>query len=197
MLRVRYRIGKRTFYRRKKRIRRASIAIVLASIGVIAGIYIISIPLAPKFADNHAKEAAASQPSDNRVIIPSADINTPYFAGSRAVLHKGAWYRFPERGNPEKGGNFILAGHRFVMTGLHRRTMTESRFYNINKIKKGDLVIIHWNHKKYEYKVVRKYTVKPNQTEIENPSKEPKLTMYTCTLGGTYDGREVVEATQI
>ncbi len=29
----------------------------------------------------------------------------------------------------------------------------------------------------------------------EQPSKTPKLTLYTCTIGGAYDGREVIVAT--
>lgn len=180
-----------------KQRKRGTIILALAIMGLIAGFYILSIPIAPKFANNNAEQAVESEPEDDRIIIKSADINTPIFEGGAEALNQGAWHRFPERGDPQKGGNFIVTGHRFVMTGSHRETMTQSRFYNIDKIKEGDEILVHWHGKKYQYKVARKYTVDPHQVEIEEPSKEAKITVYTCTLGGTYDGREVIEAVPV
>lgn len=53
---------------------------------------------------------------------------------------------------------------------------------------------MYWNSKPHTYKVSRTHEVKPNQVEIEDPTEDDKLTLYTCTLGGSYDGRLVIEA---
>lgn len=188
---VKYQVGKKLKNKWVKGV------IFLSIVCLAAGLYIIFVSLSPKLAHNNAREAAVSTPRDDRLIIPSVDINTPYFSGGDEVLDKGAWHRFAERGDPQRGGNFILAGHRFVMTGSFKRTMTQSRFYNLDKVKKGDSVIVDWKGVRYKYVVNRTYTVKPGQISIENPSVRPKLTIYTCTLGGTYDGRIVVEATPV
>jgi LPXTG-site transpeptidase (sortase) family protein len=176
---------------------RKSIITVVAVVGLVAGIYLLFVLFAPRFASNGAAEAAASEPKDDRIIIPSVDINTPYFTGGTEVLKKGAWHRFPERGNPKQGGNFILSAHRFVMSYNPIKTMKQSYFYNFNKISEGDKIVVHWQGGKYEYKVSKKYTVKPDQTEIESTSENAKLTVYTCTRGGSYDGREVLEANPV
>lgn len=50
------------------------------------------------------------------------------------------------------------------------------------------------NGRRYQYEITKKYEVKPTQIEIEASSNEAKLTLYTCTLQGENDGREVFEA---
>jgi sortase A len=170
------------------------LVILAAALGLATGLYMLSIYIAPSFSSNGAAKAVAAQPKDDRIIIPDADINVPIGEGNASILKKEAWHRFPDRGDPEKGGNFIVSGHRFVMSYNPIKTMNQSYFYNLDKVKEGDAVFINWHGKRYDYKVTRKYTVKPNQTDIENPSQQAKLTIYTCTLGGTYDGRVVVEA---
>ena len=54
---------------------------------------------------------------------------------------------------------------------------------------------IFYQYKWYTYTVTKKYNVKPNATEIEAPSETSKLTLYSCSLGGSADGRIVIEAT--
>ena len=40
--------------------------------------------------------------------------------------------------------------------------------------------------------ITKIFDVKPNQTEIEAPSQEAKLTLYSCELGGSDAGRIVI-----
>jgi sortase A len=51
--------------------------------------------------------------------------------------------------------------------------------------------------KRYTYYVDKIFDVKPTQTEIEAPSKDAKLTLYTCSLGGSSDVRLVLIAKQV
>ena len=59
----------------------------------------------------------------------------------------------------------------------------------------GDKIYVDFNHRRYEYTVSRNYTVAPTEVQIEAPSSTPKMTLYTCSLAGSSDGREVVIAT--
>jgi LPXTG-site transpeptidase (sortase) family protein len=55
-------------------------------------------------------------------------------------------------------------------------------------------VLINWQGKQYKYAVEEVKQVKPNAVEIEYQSSKPRLTIYTCTPGGSADGRVVVVA---
>ena len=75
----------------------------------------------------------------NRLQISKINLEVPIFTGnSEAVLEKGVWNRWPERGNPVIGGNFILSAHRFEMGFTPSQTRQKSPFYNIHKLKVGD-----------------------------------------------------------
>ncbi|MGH7157850.1 MAG: sortase [Candidatus Saccharimonadales bacterium] len=130
----------------------------------------------------------------NRLLIPKIGVAIPYLTGGPKVLNENAWHRYPEHGNPAKGGNFIVSAHRFKLGLTPGATQRKSPFYHINKLTPGDKIFVDFKGNRYEYEVVRRFTVKPHQTEIEAPSETPKLTLYTCTFKGEHDGREVVEA---
>ncbi len=66
--------------------------------------------------------------------------------------------------------------------------------YDLDKMKLGDKIIVDWHKKRYAYKVTKIYSVKPNAVEIEERSDYRKMTLYTCTLAGSTDGRIVIEA---
>jgi sortase A len=133
----------------------------------------------------------------DRIQIAKINLEVPFYSnGGAELLEKGSWWRFPDRGNPEKGGNFILSAHRFTLGNSPGQTKTKSPFYNLHKLNEGDTIRVHFKNKWYDYKVTRLYSVQPNATEIEEPSNTPKLTLYTCTLKGSADGRMVIEATQ-
>lgn len=66
--------------------------------------------------------------------------------------------------------------------------------YNIDDLEIGDELIVLWEKKEYKYKVTKLYKVEPDAVDIETPSDEAKLTLYTCTLNESSDGRVVVEA---
>lgn len=171
---------------------------VLKIVGVLlfaGGAYLLSLltaPLvAPVIATKPIDAKSLPAPTENRVIIPKLGVNIPYGEG-QAALDRGAEWRFPDRGNPETGGNFIIAAHRFSIQPTLSGTIEKSPFYNIDKLVKGDKILIDYNNKRFAYEISDEFTAKPDQTEIENPSSESKLTLYTCTLNGAADGRVVL-----
>ncbi|HEX6416602.1 MAG TPA: sortase [Candidatus Saccharimonadales bacterium] len=179
---------------------KSAVITIIALALLAAGGYILLLAMTPKLSIFYPSQPMdvsaleAPKPTDNRIIIPSINVNIPYGDDGEAALDRGAWWRHPDRGNPEKGGNFIIAAHRFSIQPTPQATVEKSPFYHLDKVKEGDPIIVDFNGKRYGYKVSKQYTVAPNQTEIEAESEEPKLTLYSCELGGADAGRVVFEA---
>lgn len=174
---------------------------ILGVAALTGGCYILSLVLAPTVSLSTIKpiKAAAlpaAKTNDNRVIIPKIGVNIPYGSDGVKSLDKGAWWRYPARGNPLDGGNFIIAAHRFSVQPTPGATVIKSPFYHIDKLKSADQILIDYNGKRYGYSIEKIFTVKPNQTEIEAPvsRNESRLTLYSCELGGSNDGRVVLYA---
>lgn len=184
--------------KKKSRAIISTILIILSGVLIGIGIYIIFLLLTPKLHKKPASEVKkeATQISENNMLyIPSAGVNAEIAEGDVNVLDKGKiWHRLPYEGNPTTGGNTILTGHSFIWGYSPEQIKKKSIFYNLSDAKIGDEVIIKWNRKNYNYKIIDKKTVKPNDVSIESPSKEDILTIYTCTMGGSSDGRVVLIA---
>lgn len=183
----------------KKKHRPLRLAFLITGIaGLAAGLYLLLLVLTPNipilYPVRQIDAKALPEPREDRVYIPKIGVNIPFKAGDESVLDNGAWHRFPERGDPVKGGNFILSAHRFEIGFTPGETKRKSPFYNIGKLAVGDQVLIDFKGERYGYEITEKSSVKPNQTEIEDETSEARLTLYTCTLKGENDGREVFYA---
>ena len=189
-----------TTIRRSGQLQRYAL-LALAVTLMAVGVYILVLVLSPKLAlpqigqstiDLNTKDDA--EDDRNRIQIGKMNLEVPFFDGGADSLDKGAWHRYPERGNPNDGGNFILSAHRFTIGLTPAETKLRSPFYKLDDLKAGDDVRIFYNHTWYDYQVTRLYDVKPDAVGIEAPSEDAKLTLYSCSLAGSADGRHVVEA---
>jgi len=174
---------------------------VLAIILLGSGLYLLFLVFSPQINQptinktwNEPVPYTKAALTENRIYVPKLKLNLPYKAGDATVLRDNIWHRFPERGDPESGGNFILAGHRFDIGLTPGETKHRSPFYHIDALHQGDKIYADFDGKRYLYEVADRFKVKPTQTEIEAPSDEPKMTLYTCTFQGSADGREVIIA---
>lgn len=179
---------------------------LVAALLITGGLYTLWLSTAPLLQshlidpkNNSTTELLAKTPEDkieqNRLYIPKIDINLPYQTGGAGVMEHGAWWRKPENGNPKDGGNFVLSAHRFIMGLTPQQTLRKSPFYNINKLTIGDEIIVDYSGKRYTYVISELSEVKPDAVHIENRTDKPQLTLYSCTLGGATDGRNVFVAT--
>ena len=75
---------------------------------------------------------------------------------------------------------------------INEKGLREIIRYNIDKMKLGDNIVVDYEGARYAYEITKIFDVKPNQTEIEAPSQEAKLTLYSCELGGSDAGRIVI-----
>ena len=177
-------------------------ALLVLSIGGLAGgIYLLILTMTPNipilFPVEPIDAKSLPEPSGDRVYIPKIGVNVSLATGGPEALDKGSWHRFPERGDPIKGGNFIVSAHRFSIGATPGQTRQKSPFYHADKLEIGDQLLVDFQGKRYGYEIISHNEVKPNQTENEAPlleGEDPKLTLYTCTLKGESDGREVYVA---
>lgn len=174
------------------------ILLALSIVGIVGGIYLLVLVLTPNipvfFPIEPIDAKSLPEPTGDRVYIPKIGVNVSLESGGQEALEKGSWHRFPERGDPDQGGNFIVSAHRFSLGATPGQTRHKSPFYHIDKLEIGDQLIVDFQGKRYGYEITEHNEVKPDQTEIESPliEGEPdKLTLYTCTLKGESDGREV------
>ncbi len=190
--------------RKKPRSKRILMFSWLIPIGlIVAGCYLLALVFAPTLSIFPASDKGLSidmpahdsnTDTRNRIQIPKIALEVAFHEGGADQLENGAWHRYPERGNPEMGGNFILSAHRFKIGLTPSQTKYNSPFYNIGLVSVGDPIRIFYDGRWYDYEVTKKFAVKPNDTYIEAPSSEAKMTLYSCTLGGSNDGRDVIEA---
>lgn len=189
----------------KKKDRKLRIFNDFLSIIVIAlGIYLIIMPLLPEmsywiklktgkisneiaYSDNN-QPGTKPIPQDNRLVIPQMGLDTSINEGKYSdTLKKGVWRR-PQTSTPDKGGNTVIVGHRFTYSD------GPAIFYHLDKLKVGDQFAVFWQGKKYLYQAQEVRVVEPHQTEIEQNTDEPTLTLYTCTPMWTSKQRLVVIA---
>lgn len=130
-------------------------------------------------------------PRTNTLVIPSAGIDAPILEGdSASVLNDGLWRR-PHTSTPDKGGNTVITGHRFMYTSGPKT------FYNLDQVEVGQKILLFWNGKEYDYEVYEKKVVEPQDTSIEQATSSDIITLYTCHPLWTSKQRLVVRAKQI
>ncbi len=185
--------------------RSSVLSISIAVLALLGGVYVLFVTLSPEIAstpffiekqkkiiEKNLEKPAAKK---NTLYIPKIGLKVDIIEGiDESALLKGAWHRLPENGNPEKGGNFVLSAHRLNLGYTPGGTVIKSPFYNIDRLDIGDNIFVDYNQVRYLYKIAKKSTVAPTQTSIESKTNEPQLTLYSCTLRGSSDGRDVVIA---
>lgn len=140
--------------------------------------------------DKDSEEKFTSPVDTNvfRINIPSIKLDSKLISSNtNNDLWKGIWHR-SNTGNPIDGGNMVITAHRFLYTG------NTDTFYHLPEIQLNEIISITWKGIQYDYKVTKLFEVKPNAIEIEAPTKDHILTLYTCTPLWTSARRFVVQA---
>ena len=124
-----------------------------------------------------------------RLFIDTLGVNMPIVEGkTEKVLLKGAW-RNPYGSTPDKGGNTVLFGHRWLNKPPHPET-----FYDLDKLKAGDTFAVDWQGKRYTYKVTETLVVNPKDVWVLKQTNKPTVTLITCTPLYTTKQRLVIRA---
>lgn len=114
-------------------------------------------------------------PRDNRLVIPKIGVDYEIVEGpDEKTLDRGIW-RIPQTSTPDQGSNTVLTGHRF------RYLSGPKTLYLLDQMNVGDIVIVYWQGKEYDYEVVERRIVNPDAVEILENTSFPQLIIFTCT----------------
>jgi sortase A len=125
--------------------------------------------------------------------IPSADIEIPIVEGeTEETMLEGAWH-FPKSAPLNSTGNTVIFAHRF-----HKVPPAKDTFYNLDKVKVGDQIIItNKNDETFKYKVTENKVIAKNDRSILDPTEQEVLTLVTCTPLWTAKKRLIVTAKRL
>jgi sortase A len=124
--------------------------------------------------------------------------NAPVFdSGSRWALARGIAH-IPETSLPWSQGaqrNVYLAGHRMGYRGTWSRMI----FYNLDKLKEGDKVVLKdRTGRSYEYRVSETFLADPADSWVMGQVRgRDMLTLQTCTPYPTFQKRLIVRADRV
>lgn len=148
----------------------------------------VSAPYAGVLANSIGSTSVAQKPQENRLVIPSIQIDEPIIeaSGIWAIKDGGTWRR-PNSSTPLNDGNTVIVGHRFYGSNV-------STFYHLDKVLPGQKLAIYWEGQEIVYEVVETKVVEATEIDIEAQTSDRRLTIYTCTPIWTAKQRLVVIA---
>lgn len=181
----------------------------LSVVVILLGAYILISPFIPAIQDWWAREhkpqtalvqAVQSQTkpepqnniTGNRLVIPAMNLDTEILEGASVkTVNNGAW-RKPESSTPGQGGNTVIVGHRYSYNpGIAHP------FYSLDIVIAGDNIGVYWDGVLKNYQVKEVLVVDPSFVQIEQPTQDETLTLYTCTPLWTSNQRLVIVAKPI
>ena len=122
------------------------------------------------------EETSLEQLVGNYLVIPKIGVHVEIVEGEDASsLAQGAW-RLPGTSTPDRGGNTVVAAHRFRYAPPY-----EATFYYLDKLETGDEFSVFWEGKEYRYQVVDSHIVAPTNLDILNDTPTSTFTMVTCS----------------
>lgn len=150
-----------------------------------------SAPYAGDLAESVGSSSNAQAPQENRIVIPSIQVNEPILEGGGiGVINDGGTWRRPGTAVPTDDDNTVIVGHRFFGNNV-------STFYHLDKVLTGQKLALYWEGNEILYEVTETKIVDATQIEIENSTTEKQLTIYTCHPIWTAKERLVVIAKPI
>ncbi len=138
--------------------------------------------------------ATTTYSKDDRLVIPSIQMNLKIM--NVDDIHKvshGGWH-VPESSTPNLGGNTVIIGHRISLAGGVQKPWD---FFYLPDVKVGSSMTLYWKGVKYNYTVTKVSVEDPDNSDIESPTSDNTLTVYTCYPLWTTDYRFAIQGTLV
>jgi sortase A len=110
--------------------------------------------------------------SPTRILIPKLSIDWPIVEGDSWEELKSGVGHHVGSANPGERGNLVLSGHDDVFGEV---------FKDLGQLDNGDLVQIFAGGHAFRYEVRAKRVVSPSELSVLDPTREPVVTLITCT----------------
>ncbi len=116
------------------------------------------------------------QELNTTLYIDSIDVQGEIYQGPDSnTMDKGFWH-FPTSVYPGEKGNSVIIAHRY----LHLPPAKDT-FFNLDKVKKGDSIVIKQKNNEYTYVVSQVKVVEKNDISVLQDSSDYQITLITCT----------------
>ena len=124
---------------------------------------------------------------NTKMFIDSISVEGDIFQGKDAhTMDKGFWH-FPASVYPGQKGNSVIISHRYLHVPPAKDT-----FYNLDKVRKGDNILIQQDGGTYNYIVSQVKVVAKNDISVIQDTTDYQITLITCTPLWTSNQRLVV-----
>ena len=124
--------------------------------------------------------------------IPSVNIYGKVLDGNTDdVLNHGFWH-YPNGADLVNYGNIVIIGHRYL-----KMPPAKDTFFNLDKVKKGDIIILHSKYGDWRFVVNKIRVVDKSNTKVLNNTRNFKLTIFTCHPLWSSKERLVIEAVPV
>ena len=158
----------------------------------IAAVMLVALSAIPLWPDNVRATSALPEVSTlipvGQLTIPRLKVKTAIYKGvTDYQFDRGVGY-WPGTALPGAKGNVVIGGHR---------TAAKRPFYNIEKMRIGDLISVSRPGRSFSYKVTKVFIVRPTDVWIVDPTSTATLTLFTCHPRGSTSKRYVVRATLV
>lgn len=149
------------------------------------------------FLENSADSKFQEQIS-NSILIPKINVNTPIVFPSSSkekdvllALKSGVAF-YPDSALPGDQGSTIILGHS--SSPLFGKGSYDTVFSFLDKLEKGDKIILNYNQKEYIYEVENQYIFSPKDKVLSQNVNQSSLILLSCWPGGTSQKRIAIEA---
>lgn len=113
---------------------------------------------------------------NTKLLIDSISVEGDIFQGKDSkTMDKGFWH-FPTSVYPGQQGNSVIIAHRYLHVPPAKDT-----FFNLDKVRKGDSIVVMQGNKSYTYIVSEVKVVEKNDISVLQDSTEHQITLITCT----------------
>lgn len=106
-----------------------------------------------------------------RIQIPAISVDHPVVQGDGWEQLKKGIGQHIGTSNPGEEGNIVFSAHNDVFGEI---------FKDLDKLKKGDKIILFTSQRTYTYVVQQSQIVEPTQVEVMAPTREPVVTLISC-----------------
>ena len=106
-----------------------------------------------------------------RIQIPAIGVDHPVVQGDGYEQLKKGVGQYIGSPNPGQDGNIVLSAHNDVFGEIFR---------DLDRLKKGDQIILFTSQQTYTYVVEKSQIVEPTQVEVMAPTREPVVTLISC-----------------
>lgn len=150
-------------------------------------------------------------PPDDRLIIPSLNLNVPIQVPSNESLLREDWealeeeiqeglqngvVHYPGTARPGQAGNFFVTGHSSYFPWAPGEF--KSVFARLHNLSVGDEYWVYYNGDRHRYVIQEKKEIKPSDvTVLDQPVNKRISTLMTCTPVGTTLRRLIIVAQEV